>query len=218
MNRCSLFQSFLAIVCFFVATTVAVAAAGMKGDQPKISTCITANTSQKMEVLATQIAKAAIVSLSWADLAQEFKSEVRRVAQDRCGVPAERLASPDFDAVTEHQLQFRFYMTINNALGGRAVSPKMRPTFDSGAIARCLFSHSRPLHKSLVVATVYEKLSGDSDEPGYKALSADLKAMAQRHCALMPKQVSGPQFRVTIADYIYDGSFALLMPLLSSPR
>jgi hypothetical protein len=217
MKRRRFLQSFLASAIFIAATATALPAE-LKGDQQKVNTCLIINPSQQMEALARQIAKAAIVNQPWSALEQEFNLEVRRVAHEQCGISTEQIASSDFGAVTEHQLEFRFYMAINDALGGRAISPKVRPTFDSGTVARCLFNYSRLLHKSLVVATVYEKLSGDRNEPGYKALSADLKAMAQRHCALKPKQVSGPQFRVTIADYIYDGSFALLMPLLSSPR
>jgi hypothetical protein len=203
---------------FVTGTSPAIAAAEMKGYLNKINDCLVFHPSPQMTSLAAQIVEAAIVGMPWSELSADFDSEVRRTARDGCGLSDKSTASSDFNALAEHQLQFRFFEAIDDALGRRAISPKGRPTFDSGAINKCLVEHTKPLHKLLVAATVYEKLSGNGDRPGYKALSAHLRLIAQHDCSLTAEQVTGPEFQVTIADYIYDGAFKILMPLLYSPR
>jgi hypothetical protein len=203
---------------FVIETSPAIAAAEMKGYLNKINDCLVFHPSPQMTSLAAQVVEAAIIGMPWSELSAKFDSEVRRAAHDRCGLSDKSAASADFNALAERQLHFRFFEAIDDALGRRAISPKGQPTFDSGAVNKCLVKHTKPLHKLLIAATVYEKLSGNSDEPGYKALSAHLKLIAQRDCSLTAEQVTRPEFQVTIADYIYDGAFRILMPLLSSPR
>jgi hypothetical protein len=217
MKRRCFFRGLL-VSASFVAATAVVLPASAKGKNQDVRLCLAVNPSQRMENLAEQIVATSILGFSWSALATDLRHEVRRVASDRCGVSNQEATSPDFDALVEFAIYDGFHTAIDNAIGGRAISPKTRPTFNSGTVLECLFAHSKPIHKALVVATVYEKLARFNDAPGHKALSAHLAAIAQRHCALEQDQVASAQFGVTVADYIYDSSFRLLMPLLASPR
>lgn len=206
-----------ACASLFIITSSPVLAAP-EVDQSKINDCLAFQPSEQMKTTAVEITQAVVVGAPWARLAAKFKAEVQQVTRDRCAVSDGQLKSADFDSVTEGQLLFRSYMAINNALGGRMVSPQGRPSFDSGSVAKCLFKYSQPLHKALVMAAVHEKLSGSGEEPGYDALSAHLRAIGKHDCSLTTEQMASPEFRVTIADYIYDASFELILPLFSAAR
>ena len=199
-----------------VASSPAVAEVAV--GQTKFDTCLIFYQSEPMKAVAGEIVQAAIIGAPWTTLASKFKSELRQVARDRCTVSDEQLRSSEFDALAESRLRYSFYGAIHDALGGRMASPKGRPTFDSGAVTKCLFKYIQPLHKALVVATVHEKLSGNREEPAYNALSAHLRAIGERDCSLTAEQVASPEFRVTISDYVYDASFELIAPLFSVAR